>query len=272
MTLSTDTVKTVGICLPQPYSGQVALRDIAGTVRTARTRLGWTREALAFHSGVSWSAIAQIESGRRKDIHVSSLVALASALGVSVDYLIGSAGSAPQLFEHRALIHDSDDTFVAAALPYMSDGVAASQCVLAVASEGKLALLRDALGDQADDVEFAEWTDWYSSPTAALRGYGDYVTRKCERGGDWVRVVAEAGWGGETGEDLAAWQRYESLVNLVFVPWPATILCTYDARAFPDEVLAQARLTHPALAEGNDVVANHLYRDPSELLLDPDDG
>ena len=54
---------------------------IAATLKTARDRLGWSREALAYHSGVSWSAISQIESGRRKDVRLTSLSALADALG-----------------------------------------------------------------------------------------------------------------------------------------------------------------------------------------------
>ena len=52
------------------------------SLKAARARAGWSREALAYHSGVSWSAIAQIESGRRNDVRLSSLSALAEALGV----------------------------------------------------------------------------------------------------------------------------------------------------------------------------------------------
>ena len=51
-------------------------------------RLGWTREALAFHSGLSWSAIAQVESGRRTNLRPSTLAALSRPLGVSIDYLV----------------------------------------------------------------------------------------------------------------------------------------------------------------------------------------
>ena len=59
---------------------------IGDSLKAARTRLGWTRETLAHHSGISWSAISQIESGRRRDVRLGTLSALAEALGVSVDY------------------------------------------------------------------------------------------------------------------------------------------------------------------------------------------
>jgi DNA-binding XRE family transcriptional regulator len=44
--------------LTQPEDSGIGTR-----VRAARGRLGWSREALAFHSEISWSSVAQIESG-----------------------------------------------------------------------------------------------------------------------------------------------------------------------------------------------------------------
>jgi transcriptional regulator with XRE-family HTH domain len=247
----------------------MATPNVGASLRAARARLGWTREALAYHSGVSWAAIAQIESGRRKDIHVSSLVALADALGVSLDYLVGSPGTAPQLFEHRALVYGSDAEFAAAVVPFLAEGAEQSHCLLAVASKAKISLIRRELGERADLVEFAEWSDWYRSPATALERYREYVTRKCERSGSWMRIVAEAGWARATGQKLAAWNRYESLVNLAFAPWPATIMCTYDERAFAKEPLAHARRCHPVIAHAGTVAANPTYRDPDDLLLAP---
>jgi transcriptional regulator with XRE-family HTH domain len=247
----------------------MAPSHLGASLRTARARLGWTREALAFHSGVSWAAIAQIESGRRKDIHLSSLVALASALGVSLDYLVGSPGSAPRLFEHRVLVYGSDTAFAAAAVPFLAEGAEQSHSLLVVASKAKRSVLRRGLGDQADLVEFVDWSDWYRSPQAALDRYRDYVLRKCELGGSWVRVVAEAGWAHETGQKLAAWNRYEVLVNLVFEPWPVTIMCTYDERAFSKSILAQTRRSHHALVHGATTEINPNFVDPGDLLLVP---
>ena len=112
---------------------------IATNLKAARHRLAWSREALAYHSGVSCSAIVQIESGRRKDVRLSSLSALAGALGVSVDYLIGraAAATAPQLFDHRVLTYGSDDEFVAGAIPFLAEGIQQSHYVLAVLTPGK---------------------------------------------------------------------------------------------------------------------------------------
>jgi transcriptional regulator with XRE-family HTH domain len=224
---------------------------------------------LAYHSGVSWSAIAQIESGRRKDVRSSSLAALADALGLSVDHLIGTAAAAtpPHLFEHRVLAYGSDEEFTAATIPFFEAGIAAADCLLAVTTMPNTRLIRDALGERATHVEFADWAEWYQSPTHALRRYGEFVKAQIDAGAHWIRVVAEAGWAGATATEISTWARYESLVNLVFASSPATIICTYDERAFPPDVIAEAHSTHPAIVDGNAETARSLYCAPEQFLL-----
>jgi transcriptional regulator with XRE-family HTH domain len=242
---------------------------IGSTLKAARTRLGWSREALAFHSGVSWSAIAQIESGRRKDVHLSSLSALANALGVSVDYLIGTAAAStpPQLFEHRVLLYETDDEFVATAAPFLEEGIDQSHCLLAVATPPKTSLLRDALGTRSEQVTFGDWDEWYRSPQESLRRYGEFVKQKLEAGAVWIRIVGEAAWTDDTDGGLTQWIRYESLVNLAFATSPITIVCTYDERSVSPALLAEAHQTHPELAHGIESTPSPSYRDPVDFLL-----
>ncbi|MGH2641341.1 MAG: MEDS domain-containing protein [Actinomycetota bacterium] len=240
---------------------------IGESLRAARMRLGWSREALAFHSGVSWSAIAQIESGRRKDVRLSSLSALADALGVSVDHLIGTAAATtPQPFDHRLLTYRSDEDFLGTAIPFFAEGMEQSECLLAVTTEEKSGLLRDTLGDRSEHVEFANRAQWYQSPETALRGYRTFVKEKFEAGAAWVRVVAEAVWSGDA-DDIAVWTRYESIVNLAFASSPVTFVCTYDEESLPEDVVADALLTHPEFAREGDATANPSYRGPEEFLV-----
>lgn len=243
---------------------------IGASLKAARARLGWSREALAYHSGVSWSAIAQIESGRRKDVRSSSLSALAEALGVSVDHLIGTpvAGS-PKLLEHRVLPYGSDEEFLAGAVPFIDEGIERSECLLAVMTQPKLELLRDTLDAHSEDVELADWRDWYRSPSEALSRYGAFVKQRWEAGAPWIRIVAEAGWAAETDAEIAVWTRYESLVNLAFASAPATVLCTYDEGSFSVEAIEDARRTHPTVSHGSDLTASSAYREPEDFLLDP---
>jgi transcriptional regulator with XRE-family HTH domain len=238
-------------------------------LRAARARAGWSREALAYHSGVSWSAIAQIESGRRKDIRLTSLSALADALGVSVDHLVGSAAAAapPEIFEHRVLLYGSDEEFLAGAIPFLDEGLDQSDRVLAITTTAKTKLLRNELGERSGLVEFANWAEWYRSPQNALRRYGEFLKEQVNDGAVWIRVVAEAAWTADSDAQIAAWTRYESLVNLAFASSPATILCTYDERTFSASDVANAQRTHPEIVCGSSATASASYQRPEDLLL-----
>ena len=240
---------------------------IGESLKAARARVGWSRETLAHHSGVSWSAIAQIESGRRKDVRLSSLSALASALGVGVDYLIGTT-IVPPLFQHRLLTYGSDEEYVAAVIPFVDEGVERAECLLAVTSEGLAGLLRDDLLDRAQHVEFADAAEWYRSPLMAMEGCRAFVNQKLEAGATWIRVISESAFMGRSAAETAAWTRYDSFVNIAFASTPATILCTYDDRSWPAEAIADARLIHPEVAHGNEISVNPSYRGPQEFLID----
>ncbi|MDQ1435927.1 MAG: hypothetical protein QOF59_2743 [Actinomycetota bacterium] len=231
-------------------------------------RAGWSREALAYHSGVSWSAISQIESGRRQDVRLSSLSALAEALGVSVDYLVGGKATLePHLFEHRLLTYGSDEDYLEAAIPYVAEGLERSEPVLVVTTPAQISLVRDALDDSADDVEFADSADWYSSLSGAMNRYRTFVKQKYEGGATWIRVVGDPVWAARSGADITAWFRYESLVNLSFASAPATIVCPYDTRSVPPEVVADARRTHPEVAPGGNAPGDSTYQAPEDFLL-----
>ena len=230
--------------------------------------MGWTREALAYHSGLSWAAISQIESGRRQEVRVSSLVALASALGVSVDYLVGGAATvSPQLLIHRALIYGSDEEYLAATVPFLLEGITREECVLAVTGSRQAGLLRDALGDNAAHVEFSAASEWYTSLSGAANGYRTFVSERFEGGASWIRVIAEPVWTGWSEAEVAEWVRYESMINLALASSPATVVCSYDTRSAPDTAIDGAPSTHPELAGGCDATTNIAYREPQAFLL-----
>jgi transcriptional regulator with XRE-family HTH domain len=63
------------------------LMPIKDRVRQLRKAAGLTQQTLAVKAGLSMSAVVQIESGRIPDPRVSTLKALAVALGVSLDEL-----------------------------------------------------------------------------------------------------------------------------------------------------------------------------------------
>ena len=240
--------------------------DIGGSLRAARERRGWTRESLAFHSGISWSAIAQIESGRRSDVRLQSLSRLARALGVSIDYLF-TGQSPPPLLSHRGLVYGSDSEFLAAAAPLLSEGIQRSERLLTVTTNKRIRLLRGALGADARHVEFFESSKWYVSPAQALSRFKSYLDDMREAGARWIRVIGEPVWTGRSRTEIEAWTRYESMLNLSFASLPATIVCPYDARSTPARIVTGVQHTHPQMANVGGVSLSAGYREPEEFLL-----
>src|SRR5438270_9649231 len=161
----------------------LASSRIGASLKAARERAGWSRETLAHHSGVSWSAIAQIESGRRKDVRLPTLAALAEALGVSTDCLVGSSAAvAPPPLSHSVLFYGSDEEFLDATVPFLREGLAASESVLVVTSRDHIRLLRRALADDGGDVHYEDSTKWLRSPVAALNAFHAFVKESFEAG------------------------------------------------------------------------------------------
>jgi transcriptional regulator with XRE-family HTH domain len=238
------------------------------SVKSARERLGWSRETLAHRSGLSWAAIAQIESGRRREVRASSLVALSSALDVSVDYLVGGATTVnPGLLNHRLATYGGDDEYLACSVPFILEGIERGDCVLAVTPKDHAGLLHEALGGDVRHVEFRDAGEWYQSLPNAAGGYLSYVQERFAAGASWIRIIGEPVWTGHSDDELAAWFRYEALINLAFASSPATVVCTYDTRVLPLTAMDDARRTHPQLTNGGEVTASSAYRAPEERLL-----
>jgi transcriptional regulator with XRE-family HTH domain len=62
--------------------------SLAGRVKQLREAAGLSQQALAQAAGLSISVVTQLEQGVKADPRISTVAALARALGVSVDSLI----------------------------------------------------------------------------------------------------------------------------------------------------------------------------------------
>ena len=240
---------------------------IAGRIKAARDRLGWTREALAYHSGVSWSAISQIEAGRRRNLRPSTLSALARALGVSADYLLGETNPAGML-SHRLAVYGSDDEFATATLPFLEEALGRSEPALVVATPEHVSVMKDGLGSAATEIEFKDNAEWYTSPIAATSAYGAFATAKMDEGHAWVNIVGELASPPASRDELALWGTYESIFNVMFASSPLTALCLYDRTSSSEPLMQMVTETHPQRAVGETTTPNDGYVEPQNMLLD----
>jgi transcriptional regulator with XRE-family HTH domain len=241
---------------------------LGSRVRAARERLGWSREALAYRSGLSWSAIEQIESGRRRNARPDTLEALSRALVVTIDYLV-HGGPPPTMLNHQVLVYRDDDGFLAATGPFLADGAARSEALLAVTTARNIEILREWLGKGARQVAFVEAETWYRAPASALNAFRAFLDERQAQSSPWARILGEPIWAGRSQEEIRVWNQYESLVNLAFGPMPVTVLCLYDERSVDPEIVTTARMTHPRILEGRTLADNPSYQDPGEFVLGP---
>jgi transcriptional regulator with XRE-family HTH domain len=240
---------------------------IGTRLTAARKRLGWSREALAFHSGISWSGVAQAESGRRRNLRPDTISALADALGVTIDYLVRGGPATSPMLDHKALLYSTDEEFMRTAGPFLAEGLERSEAVLAVTNSKNIELLREHLGSDAGEVEFIEMATWYSSPATVLDSFGERLSAKLGTGAPWVRILGEPVWEGRSRSETHLWTRYESMLNLVFAAWPATIICPYDERSVSPEIASQACVTHPQVIDRGGTAASLRYADPGQFVL-----
>jgi transcriptional regulator with XRE-family HTH domain len=239
--------------------------ELATRVLAARARLGWSRETLAHHTGLSWAAVAQIETGRRTNVRPATLTALAAALGLTVDYLLGRDGTSG-LFLHRAVLYGSEEEFAVAVVPLLRGGVERSEALLVVTTGSHIRLLRRELGPDAAHIRFQESSRWLRTPLHALAGFRDFVQEGIKGGSPWVGLLGEPIWKADE-EHVRRWIAFEAMFNLVFATQPVTLLCPYDTSALPPTILDAARTTHPFVLSSAGTAPSPAYREPEELLL-----
>ncbi|MET8075268.1 MEDS domain-containing protein [Streptomyces sp. NPDC005303] len=169
-------------------------------------------------------------------------------------------------FDHRMATYGTDDGFLAAALPFLAEALAApgEPPPAAIASPHNLALLRDILGTDAERVTLIEHTDWYtgSAANAVAQGAG-YLAAHAGPGGR-IHLLMEPVWNGRAGSsprETTEWIRYEALANLLFAPLATTALCAYDSRTAGPAIIDAVRRAHPGTG---------VYEDPVRLAAELD--
>ncbi|MFJ9038544.1 anti-sigma factor RsbA family regulatory protein [Streptomyces sp. NPDC102406] len=156
-----------------------------------------------------------------------------------------STVSASQAFDHPALFYRDEQEYLAGTVPFVREGLAAGDPVAVAVPGPNLALIRDALGEQADDVRLLDMTRAGRNPgriiPRVLRAFADsHPTRR-------PRIIGEPIWAGRTETEYPACAQHEALINLAFQGRDVTILCPYDTTALEESVLADAHATHPTI-------------------------
>jgi anti-sigma regulatory factor (Ser/Thr protein kinase) len=166
-------------------------------------------------------------------------------------------------FRHEALLYDGPDGFLDSTVPFLRDGIDAGEAALVVVAAEKIAALRDALGDAAGAVEFADMAEVGRNPARIIPAWHEFVRRHGARGQP-LRGVGEPVWPARTEDELVECQRHEALLNLAFGDGAAWwLLCPYDASSLARDLIDGARRSHPFVSRAGRRADHGSYRPPT---------
>jgi anti-sigma regulatory factor (Ser/Thr protein kinase) len=154
----------------------------------------------------------------------------------------------PEQFRHEALLYDGDDDFLAATVPFVEASLDAGEPIMVALPRRRLERLRAQLHDRAGAVKLVDMERLGANPARIIPAWEDFVAEHAGSGRR-LRGIGEPIWAGRSGSELAECQLHESLLNVAFADAPPFwLLCPYDTGALGEDVIAEARCSHPVVS------------------------
>lgn len=149
-------------------------------------------------------------------------------------------------FQHRALIYEGADEYLAGTVPFLRAALEAGEPALVAVRAERTKLLQGELGADAAGVRFLPSEEVGRNPALIVPLWREFVD---DNGGRAVRGIGETIWAERRPAALDECRRQEALLNVAFAPAQAwSLLCPYDAGALPDDELEAAAATHELIS------------------------
>ncbi|ETW25568.1 sensor histidine kinase [Mycobacterium gastri] len=169
-------------------------------------------------------------------------------------------------FVHSALLYHSQREYLDVVGRFVSDGVALGEPVLVAVPADWLASLRTELGARGTataELQMIDIARVAHNPGRFLAVASSFAAKYADRR---VRIVSQLVWPGRTADECVACMQHEALVNRALAPHSVMGLCLYDAERLDDELLADARATHPLLWKCGSAYHNADYAPETTLV------
>lgn len=147
-------------------------------------------------------------------------------------------------FSHQAVYYRALDGYLAAVMPFIRDGLARSEPILAAVPPPGAGLLRAGLGTDGAGVTFADMIELGRNPGRIISAVWEFIGR---HPGQPVRFLGEPFWPARSAAEAREAVRHEALINLAFSAAPVAVLCPYDAAGLAPAIVASAGCTHPVI-------------------------
>jgi anti-sigma regulatory factor (Ser/Thr protein kinase) len=158
--------------------------------------------------------------------------------------------SASATFHHEAMFYAGDREFVERCRAFVEEGLDRDEPVLVMVGSRKLELLKQALGERAAEVEFADMEFVGRNPARIIPAWRRFVADHAGQGdGRGMRGIGEPIWADRGPAEMSECQLHESLINLAFAGADSfRLTCPYDTSALTEDVIAEARRSHPVIS------------------------
>ena len=126
------------------------MSGVGERIKTRRTELSWTQDALCTKAGISKGFLSDLENDKRS-VSAVNLLDIARALGVSLDFLM--TGEASQDQQKKILLPSSLALFAG------DEGLSFRQTLMLLDMQKQIVAHRSA--KKKDDLEGVDWRKFY---------------------------------------------------------------------------------------------------------------
>lgn len=169
-------------------------------------------------------------------------------------------------FVHSALFYQSERECLDFVVRFAADGFAVDEPVLVAVPGDRLAMLGPELhaarAGSDGELRLVDIAEAARNPSRFLAMETAFAEKHADR---TVRIVSQLVWRGRTADECLACMEHEAFINGALKTRNLTGLCLFDATHLPDDVLADARSTHPLLWHGESAYPSDDYA-PEEVL------
>jgi len=181
---------------------------------------------------------------------------------------------------HLCSIYESPEEHFSVAIPFIRIGLERGEKCIYIADDGTEAIVRDAMDAGGIDVERAISTnrlmlekkeDVYLKhgsfdPEWMFTFWGDASAEAMGQGFSTLRVTGETEWVVRGAPGLERWIEYESRITHVLARHNCVVLCQYNRKLFPPELILDVIRTHATVIHRG-VVCRNMYYVPADELL-----
>lgn len=167
------------------------------------------------------------------------------------------------MYSHTGLAYANADEFLAAAVPYVREGLHQRGTVTAVLSGQKAGLLRAALGEQAQNVQFSPEGRYGEHQARAFSGFVQEWYAARERGVPALRILTEPGVEHLDDALLGRWVYTENATNDVLPDSALSLMCAYDAASSMSR--EHVEVSHRHMADGATIAPSTNFIAPGDF-------